>query len=213
MRIRLALLGAALASGGVSVASAAETLPKADPAKAQQTVSQVCAACHGPTGQSPLPENPHLAGQIAEYTTKQLMNFKAAEGKQAERVNPIMAGMVANLTPEDMRNLGAYFAAQTPNKGFARNTATVELGQQIYRGGIASQGIPACSGCHGATGAGMPAQYPRLAGQHPEYIEAQMKAWRSGARANDPGKMMRTIAEKMSDPQIKAVADYIAGLR
>ena len=210
MSIRLVLLGAALASG---VALGAETVPKADPAKAQQTATQVCAACHGPTGQSPIPVNPHLAGQIAEYTVKQLMNFKAVDGKQAKRANPIMAGMVANLTPQDMRNLAAYYASQKPNDGFAHNTDTLELGQQIYRGGIASQGIPACSGCHGATGAGMPAQYPRLAGQHPEYIEAQMKAWRSGARANDPGKMMQSIAAKMSDAQIRAVADYIAGLR
>lgn len=210
MKIRLALLSAALASGA---ALAAEPAPKADPAKAQQTASQVCAACHGAAGQSAIPANPNLAGQIPEYTAKQLMNFKAAEGKPAARANPIMAGMVANLTPEDMRNLAAYYASQTPSTGAAQNTATVELGQQIFRGGIASQGIPACSGCHGATGAGIPAQYPRLAGQHPEYIEAQMKAWRSGERANDAGKMMRTIAAKMSDAQIKAVADYIAGLR
>jgi cytochrome c553 len=210
MKIRLALLSAALASG---VALAAEPTPKADPAKAQQTAAQVCAACHGADGQSASPANPNLAGQIPEYTAKQLMNFKAANGKPAVRENPIMAGMVANLTPEDMRNLAAYYAAQTPGTGAAHNTATVELGQQIYRGGVASQGISACGSCHGATGAGMPAQYPRLAGQHPEYIEAQMKAWRSGERANDAGKMMRTIAAKMSDAQIKAVADYIAGLR
>jgi len=210
MSIRLALLGAALASG---VALGAENMPKADPAKAQQTATQVCAACHGPSGQSPIPANPHLAGQIAEYTVKQLLNFKASDGKQAQRVNPIMAGMVANLSPDDMRNLAAYYASQKPNAGFAHDTETLELGQQIYRGGIAAEGIPACSGCHGATGAGMPAQYPRLAGQHPEYIETQMKAWRSGARANDPGKMMQAIAAKMSDAQIKAVADYIAGLR
>ena len=210
MKIRLALLCAALASGA---ALAAEPMPKADPAKAQQTASQVCAACHGAAGQSAIPANPNLAGQIPEYTAKQLMNFKAADGKPAARANPIMAGMVANLTPEDMRNLAAYYAAQAPSTGAAHNTDTVELGQQIYRGGIASQGIPACGSCHGATGAGIPAQYPRLAGQHPEYIEAQMRAWRSGERANDAGKMMRTIAAKMSDAQIKAVADYIAGLR
>ena len=210
MKIRLALLCAALASGA---ALAAEPMPKADPAKAQQTASQVCAACHGAAGQSAIPPNPNLAGQIPEYTAKQLMNFKAADGKPAARANPIMAGMVANLTPEDMRNLAAYYAEQAPGTGAAHNTATVELGQQIYRGGIASQGIPACGSCHGATGAGIPAQYPRLAGQHPEYIEAQMRAWRSGERANDAGKMMRTIAAKMSDAQIKAVADYIAGLR
>jgi cytochrome c553 len=213
MKIRQALLSAALASGVACFAIAAEPMPKADPARAQQTATQVCAACHGADGKSPTAENPHLAGQVAEYTTKQLMNFKAVDGKQADRANPIMAGMVANLTPEDMRNLGAYYAAQAPKAGVARNTETLELGQQIFRGGIVSQGIPACSGCHGATGAGMPAQYPRLAGQHSEYLEAQLNAWRSGARANDPGKMMRTIAAKMSDAQIKAVADYIAGLR
>jgi cytochrome c553 len=210
MRIRLALLSAALASG---VALAAEPMRKADPAKAQQTASQVCGACHGATGQSTIPANPNLAGQVAEYTTKQLMNFKAANGKPAARANPIMGGMVASLSPEDMRNLGAYYAGQVPSTGVARNTATLELGQQIFRGGIPSQGVPACSGCHGATGAGTPAQYPRLAGQHPEYVEAQMKAWRSGERANDPGKMMRAVAAKLSDAQIKAVADYIAGLR
>lgn len=210
MKIRLALLSVALASG---FALAAEPMPKSDPAKAQQTAAQVCGACHGATGQSTIPANPNLAGQIAEYTTKQLMNFKAANGKPAGRANPIMGGMVASLTPEDMRDLGAYYAGQAPSTGVARNTATVELGQQIYRGGIASQGIPACSGCHGATGSGMPAQYPRLAGQHSEYVEAQMKAWRSGERANDPGKMMRAVASKLSDAQIKAVADYISGLR
>ena len=119
MRIRLALLSAALASGATL---AAESMPTADPAKAEQTATEVCAACHGPSGRSALPVNPHLAGQIAEYTAKQLMNFKAADGNPALRVNPIMAGMVANLTPEDMRNLGAYFAAQAPAVGFARNT-------------------------------------------------------------------------------------------
>ncbi len=210
MKIRLTLLTAALASG---IAFAAEPVPKADPAKGQQTATQACAACHGATGQSPIPANPHLAGQIAEYTTKQLMNFKAADGKQAARPNPVMAGMVAGLTPEDMRNLSAYYAAQPPNVGVARNPETVGLGQQIFRGGVASQGIPACSGCHGTSGGGIPALYPRLAGQHPEYLELQMRAWRSGERANDAGKVMRTIAAKMSDAQIKAVSDYIAGLR
>jgi cytochrome c553 len=210
MRLRLALLSAALASG---VAVAAEPMHQADPAKAQQIATQVCAACHGANGVSSIPANPHLAGQIADYTAKQLMNFKAVDGKPAARANPIMGGMVANLTPADVLNLAAYFAEQAPDKGFAQDIDTLELGQQIYRGGIVSEGIPACGGCHGATGAGMPAQYPRLAGQHPEYLEAQMKAWRDGTRANDPNEMMRMVAAKMSDVQIKAVVNYIAGLR
>ena len=210
MKLRLALAAAAFTTG---TAIGAEPPPKADPAKAQQTVSQVCAACHGVDGNSPLPVNPNLAGQIPEYIAKQLMNFKAAEGKKAERENAIMAGMVAALSPEDMRNLAAYYGGQTAKPGFARNTDTVELGQRIFRAGLVDKGVPACAGCHGATGLGMPKQYPRLAGQHPEYTEVQMKAWRSADRANDPGKMMRMLAARMSDAEIKAVADYIAGLR
>ena len=209
MRLRLALLSAALASG---VAIAAEPIPKADPAKAKPIVTQTCAACHGVNGQSQVATNPNLAGQVAAYITKQLRDFKAVDGKQAARANPIMAGMVANLTPADMRNLGAYFAEEPPHEGFAHDTESLELGQQIYRGGILSEGI-ACSGCHGATGAGTPAEFPRLAGQHPEYLETQLKAWRDGTRSNDPNKMMRMIASKMSDAQIKAVANYMSGLR
>jgi cytochrome c553 len=209
MKLRLALAAAMFVSG----AAVGAEPPKADPAKAQQTANQVCAACHGPDGNSPTPANPKLAGQVPEYITKQLMNFKSADGSRAERENPIMAGMVAALSPDDMRNLGAYYAGQKAKPGFATSTATIELGQQIYRAGIVDRGVPACAGCHGATGLGMPKQYPRLAGQYPEYTETQMKAWRSAARANDPNKMMRMIAARMSDAEIKAVADYIAGLR
>ncbi|MCZ7565996.1 MAG: cytochrome c4 [Burkholderiales bacterium] len=210
MKLRLALAAATFAS---AAAIGAESPPAAVPAKAQQTASEVCAACHGVDGNSPTPENPNLAGQIPEYMTKQLMNFKSPEGKKAERENAIMAGMVAALSPEDMRNLGAYYGAQRAKPGFATDTATVELGQRIYRAGIVEKGVPACSGCHGVTGLGLPMQYPRLAGQHTQYTVAQMQAWRTGARANDPNKMMRMIAAKMTDAEIKAVSDYIAGLR
>jgi len=210
MKLRLALVAATFASG---TAIGAEPPPKAEPAKAQQTAAQVCAACHGADGNSPTSANPIIAGQIPEYLAKQLMNFKAAEGKKAERENAIMAGMVAALSPEDMRNLGAYYGGQKARTGFAKNAATVELGQRIYRAGIADKGIPACAGCHGATGLGTAKQYPRLAGQYTEYTEAQMKAWRSAERANDPNKMMRMIGARMSDAEIQAVADYIAGLR
>jgi len=210
MKLRLALMVATFASGA---AIGAEPPAKADPAKAQQTAAQVCVACHALDGNSPTSANPNLAGQIPEYITKQLMNFKAAEGKKAERENPIMAGMVAALSAEDMRNLGAYYGGQTAKPGVATNAATVELGRHIYRAGVVEKGIPACAGCHGATGLGMPKQYPRLAGQYAEYTEAQMKAWRSATRANDPNKMMRMIAAKMSDAEIQAVADFIAGLR
>jgi cytochrome c553 len=194
-------------------ALAAEPPFKGDAAKAQSIVDQSCAACHAADGNSQLAVNPKLAGQIPEYLYRQLLDFKAATGKKAERDNPLMAGMAASLSPEDMRNLAAYFAGQAAKPGAAKSKDLVALGQRIYRGGIASEGIAACASCHGPNGAGMPAQYPRLSGQHAEYTEAQLKAFRSGARANDPSASMRGVAGRLSDREIEAVADYIAGLR
>jgi cytochrome c553 len=194
-------------------AAGAEPPFKGDAAKAQTMVNQVCAACHAADGNSQIAVNPKLAGQIPEYLYKQLTNFKAAAGKKAERDNPVMAGMVAGLSPDDMRNLSAYYAGQAAKPGAAKSKDLVALGQKIYRGGIASKGVAACASCHGPNGAGMPAQYPRLSGQHAEYLEAQLKAFRSGERANDPNGSMRGVADKLSDREIQAAADYIAGLR
>ena len=196
-----------------TAALAAEPPFKGDAAKAQGIVNQVCAACHAADGNSQLATNPKLASQVPEYLYKQLTDFKAAAGKKAERDNPVMAGMVANLSPEDMRNLAAYYGGQAAKPGAAKSKDLVALGQRIYRGGIASEGIAACASCHGPNGAGMPAQYPRLSGQHAEYIGAQLKAFRSGARANDLNASMRGVAGRLSDREIEAVADYIAGLR
>jgi cytochrome c553 len=174
----------------------------------------VCAACHGADGNSAIPANPSLAGQHPEYLYKQLTNFKGKDGKPAERVNGVMAGMVAGLSDQDMRNLAAYYAGQKANGGQAKGSReSIELGQKLWRGGDQSKGLPACAGCHGPAGAGMPAQYPRIAGQHADYTEAQLKTFRVGERANDPAKMMRMIAVKMTDAEIKAVSDYAAGLR
>jgi cytochrome c553 len=211
MRFRPTLIAAALASGAVL---AAEPPPKADPAKGQQLASQVCAACHGPDGNSVGPANPKLAGQIPEYLAKQLGNFRPGkDNKAAERPNAIMAAFATTLSPEQMRDVSAFFASQKLIPEKARNKRTIELGQNIYRAGIAGKNVPACAGCHGPAGAGNPNQYPALAGQYAEYIEAQLKAFRSGERANDPNRMMRTTASRLSDLEIKAVADYIAGLR
>jgi cytochrome c553 len=176
-------------------------------------VTQVCAACHGADGNSAQPANPTLAGQHAEYTLKQLVNFKSQDGKPADRGNPIMAGMVAPLSVDDMRNLAAYFESQKPQPRAARDPQLVKLGQAIYRGGAAARGIAACTACHGPTGAGIPAQFPRLAGQYVEYTTAQLKAFRSGERRNDPNRMMRAVAEKLTDREIAAVAEYVSGLR
>lgn len=191
----------------------AEGAVKGDPAKAQATATQVCGACHAADGNSTMPVNPILAGQHPEYLLKQLNNFKSRDGKPAERVNAVMSGMVANLSEDDMLNLSAYFASQKPKPRVAKDVELVKLGQAIYRGGIVAKGVAACASCHSPTGAGIPAQYPRLAGQHQDYTVAQLKAFRAGERANDPNRMMRGVVARMTDREIAAVAEYVAGLR
>jgi cytochrome c553 len=212
MPSRLALAAALLTSG---VVVAADQPPKkVDLTRGQQIATQVCAACHGPDGNSTNPVNPKLAGQIPEYLTKQLLNFKPPEqGKRADRPSNVMAAFVANLTPDDARNVAAFYASQPLKPERARNKETVELGRKIFRAGIAEKGVPACAACHGASGGGIPAQYPGIAGQYADYIEAQLRAFRSGERANDANRMMRMTAARLSDAEIKAIADYTAGLR
>jgi cytochrome c553 len=186
---------------------------KLDIAKGQTIASQVCAACHGADGNSTSPANPKLAQQHAEYLVKQLQNFKAKpDAKEAERANAVMAGFAAGLSEDDMRNVSAFYAKQTKKLGAARGTKeSVALGERLYRAGVADKGLPACAGCHGPTGSGIPAQYPRLGGQWAEYTAAQLTAFRDGGRKNNV--QMSQIAAKMTDKEIKAVADYIAGLR
>jgi cytochrome c553 len=208
MRFITALL-ALICAGYVPLSHAAEPAGKADPAQAQSIVTKVCAACHAADGNSVSPANPVLAGQHADYIAKQLADFKANK----ERKNPVMFGMASALSPQDMQNLGAYFETQKPKSRAAKDPALVKVGQQIYRGGIMSKGVAACASCHGPSGAGIPAQFPRVAGQYAEYSAAQLQGFRAGERANDPNRMMRTIAAKLSDVEIKAVSEYIAGLR
>jgi cytochrome c553 len=210
MKRALALLSFAICAGPLV---AAESAAKADSAKGQNIANKVCAACHGADGNSPTPANPKLASQVPEYLQKQLANFKPAAGKRAERENPIMGGMAAGLSVDDMRDVAAYYAVQRAKPGAVKNQDALPLGRKIWRGGDMTKGLPACAACHGASGAGLPAQYPRLAGQYAEYTEAQLKAFRSGERRNDANRMMQAIAARMSDPEIRAVADYIAGLR
>ncbi len=186
---------------------------KADPAKGKAIAETICVACHGADGNSATSANPHLAGQVEEYVYKQLKNFKAADGKPAARNNAIMAGMVAALSDEDMKNVSAWFASQKAIPAKATDESKIALGQKLWRQGDFKKGVPACAGCHGPSGAGLPAQYPKLAGQFPEYTETQLKAFRSEERGNDPEKMMRTIAAKLSDVEMKAVSEYAAGLR
>jgi cytochrome c553 len=187
---------------------------KPDLAKARQIAGQVCAACHGADGNSVAAANPNLAGQDADYITLQLAHFKAGI-----RVNPTMQAMAASLSDDDVRSLGAYYAQQKPKGLAAKDPSLVKSAQQLWRGGDAANGVPACSACHSPTGAGIPKNFPRLAGQYADYTYAQLKAFKAGERGADAagrdinGRVMNAIAQKMSDAQMKAVADYAAGLR
>lgn len=203
-RSSLAFLLAALCAAPTLAAETAAAA-KPDP-KAGEAAAAVCVACHTADGSRGAAANPILQGQFPEYLAKQLHEFKSGARK-----NAIMTGMAAPLTEEAIRDISAFYASKQAKPGFAKNKATVLQGQQIWRGGIPDRKIPACAGCHGPNGAGIPAQYPRLAGQHADYTEAQLIAFRSGARANNA--QMTGVAAKMNDTEIKAVADYIAGLR
>ena len=195
----------AAASATTALAEEAKASAKPDLAKGQTTSTNVCAACHTNDGSRGSPANPILQGQHPEYLAKQLAEFKSGK-----RANAIMQGMSMTLSEADMKNVAAYYAGKQAKAGFAKNKDLVALGEKIYRGGVAERSIPACAGCHSPSGAGIPAQYPRLAGQHADYTEAQLVAFRGGVRNNN--LQMTGVAAKLNDKEIKAVADYIAGL-
>ena len=187
------------------MADGAKGPAKPDLAKGATISATVCAACHTSDGSRGIPTNPILQGQHADYLVKQLSEFKSGK-----RDNAIMKPMASTLSDDDMRNVAAFYASKTAKPGQSKNPATVELGKKIWRGGIAEKAVPACAGCHGPTGAGIPAQYARLGGQHAEYAGAELNLFRSGKRANSP--QMATIAARMSDAEIAAVSDYLEGL-
>jgi cytochrome c553 len=201
------LLSGLMAAMVTAAAAAEEAKPAAKPDLAKgQASAATCGACHTADGSRGSPANPILQGQHPEYLAKQLAEFK-----EGSRDNAIMKGMAATLTEADMKNVAAFYASKQAKPGFAKNKDLVTLGQKIYRGGLADRNVPACAACHSPTGAGIPAQYPRLAGQHSDYTEAQLISFRGGVRKNSA--QMIGVAAKMSDKEIKAVADYIAGLR
>jgi cytochrome c553 len=179
---------------------------KADPAKGEAISTGTCVACHANDGSRGIATNPILQGQHADYIAKQLLEFKAGK-----RQNPIMTGMASALSEADMKNVAAFYSGKRAKPGFAKNKDFAALGEKIYRGGVADRAIPACAGCHGPNGAGIPAQYPRLAGQHADYVEVQLVAFRSGSRRNSA--VMTDVAAKLNDREIKALSDYVAGLR
>lgn len=184
-----------------------------DLAKAQALANQICVACHAADGNSIAAANPKIAGQFPEYLNKQLVDFKAQGGKKPARESAIMAGIVANLSEGDMKSLSAFYAAQKLRPSAATDKKLASVGEKLWRGGNPATGVPACSGCHGPAGAGIPSQYPRIAGQFADYVAAQLKAFKDGARANDPNGMMRGVAARMTDQEMRAVAEYAAGLR
>jgi len=178
-----------------------------DAAKGESLAKQICAVCHGTDGNSPLTMNPNLAAQHSEYLYKQLLNFKSST-----RTNAIMTGMTVNLSDNDLRNLAAYYASKPARKMVAQDMGLVAQGQELYRGGIPEKGVAACSACHSPDGSGLPPQYPRVSGQHAEYTATQLRAFRSGDRDNDDNRMMRMIASRLSEREIKALAEYISAL-
>jgi cytochrome c553 len=205
---------ALLAVSSVAYANEHAAPAKADPVKGEALYANgnaargivACISCHGTAGNSTISVNPKLAGQHEAYIAKQLDNFKGAD-----RNNPVMSTFANMMSAEDMKNVSSYLVAQKSKPGIAKNKEIVELGKQIYRSGISEKNVPACAGCHSPNGAGIPAQFPRVAGQHQDYTIAQLTNFRTGARKNSV--QMTTISKRMSDDEIKAVADYVAGLK
>lgn len=209
------LVVASVAVSGLAwAADAQHAVAKADAAKGASLYEAgdatraipACVSCHGAAGNSQIATNPKLGGQIEAYVYKQLVDFTTPN-----RSNPIMTTYAKLLTDDEKKNIAAYLASQKPVQGAAKNKDAFDLGRKIYRGGIADKGVAACASCHGATAAGVPSQYPRIAGQHQDYTVAQLEAFKAGGRSNSP--QMTALAKRMSTDEMKAVADYIAGIK
>ena len=210
------LLTAAVLAAPALVSHAQQQPAKPDLVKGEARYTQVCAACHGADGNSGTPANPKLAQQHPEYIVKQLQEFKVAK-----RPNAVMQAFAAQLTEADMRDIAAFLATKKNKTGFAKDKEMVALGEKIYRGGVAERQVAACAGCHSPNGSGIPAQYPRLSGQHADYTAAQLVKFRTAANdktvkgdAHRPNSVqMMQVASRLNDTEIRAVSDYIAGLR
>ena len=210
----LKFLAVALCSALVTAQASEQKSAAADPAKGAALYSggdpargiTACIACHGAEGNAVIPQNPKLGGQHAAYIKKQLHDFQGPD-----RNNAIMTMIAKAMTPEDIDNIAAYLSTQRATPGVAKVKETAELGRKIYRAGIAEKNIPACAGCHSPNGAGIPAQYPRIAGQHQDYSVTQLTNFRAGTRSNSA--QMMVISKRLTDEEMKAVSDYITGLR
>lgn len=228
--VKNALFSLGLIAIAQGVAASGDTKAVGD-AKAGQAKAAVCGACHGIDGNSAAPNFPKLAGQGERYLVKQIHDIKAwdAETNPAKKASTgrtvlEMTGILTNLSDQDIADVAAYFASQNTQLSGSKKMEVqvnsglkvdaMELGAKTFRAGNLANGVPACTGCHAPDGKGnAPAGFPRLSGQHPDYIEKQLTNFRAGNRVNDGDTSpMRTIADKLSDAEIKAVANYIAGL-
>ncbi|MDB5963813.1 MAG: cytochrome c, class [Polaromonas sp.] len=194
------------AAAAATPAQAVAKVTKPDLVKGEASFTAVCASCHGADGNSAIPGNPKLSQQHPEYLVKQLQEFKSGKRK-----SPVMQAFASALSDDDMKNISFWAASKKAKPGFAKDKELVTLGERIYRGGIADRQVAACAGCHSPNGAGIPAQYPRLSGQHADYVAAQLTNFRDGVRLNS--LQMNQVAAKLNDREIRALADYVAGLR
>jgi cytochrome c553 len=181
-------------------------LPFPAVADVEQIASTLCAACHGPGGNSLVPIFPRLAGQQPDYTAKQLTEFLSGKRK-----NEAMAPILSSIKEGDVAGLAAYFAAQKPHKGEPQDAALAAVGKKLFEDGNVDSGVPACVGCHQAGGVGNE-RYPRLAGQHAAYVVQQITSFKAGVRNNDKGRVMRSVAERLTPQEMAAVAEYVSGL-
>jgi len=202
--------GAAAATAAPSAAAVA-LVERPDAAKGRKIAAEVCAPCHTADGNSVIPTNPKLAGQHAEYLVKQLTDLAKSSDDKTARENAVMSGFAGMLSPVDRESVALWFSSQNMVTGKASNAEAVRVGQKLYRAGIPEKAVPACSGCHGPAGNGLPARFPRIGGQHADYIEAQLRSFRDGSRHNN--EAMSMIAFRLSDPEIKALSEFVSALQ
>jgi cytochrome c553 len=206
-----ALAAACLALAAPPALAADAPAPRGDAAKGKSIAAEVCAPCHNADGNSTIPTNPKLAGQSAAYLVKQLADLVKPATDKTARENPVMGAIASSLAAGDRLDVAAWFASQSPWAPAGAAGQDLHTGQRLYRAGIPEKAVPACAGCHGPAGNGLPNLYPRIGGQHGDYVEAQLRAFRDGSRHNN--EAMGQIAFRLSDPEIKALSDYVAALR